>query len=392
MFDVRPVSGQPYLARAFFPNYPRASRNLLIDTAAFDTEWTLAHILGHETGHALGFRHEHTRPEAGVCFEDDDWRPLTPYDSASVMHYPQCNGSANDLSFTASDAEGAATLYGPPGGPGPEPQPAPQEQHTSGQLGGGEWLGLAAFAIAPGSRFEVVLDGNGDPDLYVRFDQPPTKQAYDCRPYLDGAGEQCAIDAPADATTAYVALHGFTAASYQLAVRWVGPEGGGGGGGGTPRLVINEILADPGAGLDANRDGAFSSTDDEMLELVNRGDAPIDLTGATIADAVAVRVVLPAITLPPRGALVVFGGGTPTPIAGVQIVTGRLYLNNDGDTVTVRDRGGAELARAVYGANAGDDVSVVRQVELDENAAFVRHTELSSLRVSPGRRVDATPF
>ena len=48
VFDVRPVSGQPYLARAFFPNYPRAQRNVLIDSTAFNTSWTLANILGHE--------------------------------------------------------------------------------------------------------------------------------------------------------------------------------------------------------------------------------------------------------------------------------------------------------------------------------------------------------
>src|SRR5262249_18123038 len=35
VFDVRPTSGQPYLARAFFPNYARADRNILIDASAF---------------------------------------------------------------------------------------------------------------------------------------------------------------------------------------------------------------------------------------------------------------------------------------------------------------------------------------------------------------------
>jgi hypothetical protein len=46
------------------------------------------------SGTVLGFRHEHTRPEAGTCFEDNNWLPLTPYDSASIMNYPQCNGTA----------------------------------------------------------------------------------------------------------------------------------------------------------------------------------------------------------------------------------------------------------------------------------------------------------
>jgi hypothetical protein len=116
IFDVRPVSGQPYLARAFFPAQARASRNVLIDSTSFgnNAPWTLAGILRHELGHTLGFRHEHTRPEARTCFEDNNWRALTAYDAASVMHYPQCNGSnRGDLNLTGADVNGAYSLYGP---------------------------------------------------------------------------------------------------------------------------------------------------------------------------------------------------------------------------------------------------------------------------------------
>jgi hypothetical protein len=119
VFDVRPVNvnGQ-YLARAFFPNQSRNSRNVLIDNTAFTSQGiTLAGILRHELGHTLGFRHEHTRPEAGACFEDNNWRGLTPYDSSSVMHYPQCNGTNTwALNLTSQDKTGAASLYGAPGG------------------------------------------------------------------------------------------------------------------------------------------------------------------------------------------------------------------------------------------------------------------------------------
>lgn len=118
LFDIRPVdvNGQ-YLARAFFPNEPRPERNVLIDESAFGLDpnavLQLVGILRHELGHTLGWRHEHTRPESGACFEDNDWRPLTDYDRFSVMHYPQCNGGGDwSLTLTHKDKNGAACVYG----------------------------------------------------------------------------------------------------------------------------------------------------------------------------------------------------------------------------------------------------------------------------------------
>ncbi|NMO16484.1 matrixin family metalloprotease [Pyxidicoccus fallax] len=114
VFDVSPVNvGGQYLARAFFPNSSRRSRNVLIDNSSFSAGAPgLDGILRHELGHTLGFRHEHTRPEAGACFEDNNWRGLTPYDSSSVMHYPQCNGTNTwSLTLTTLDKQGAAILY-----------------------------------------------------------------------------------------------------------------------------------------------------------------------------------------------------------------------------------------------------------------------------------------
>jgi hypothetical protein len=115
VFDVRPTKTAQYLARAFFPNYSRKSRNILISGTAFNygNSPSVTGVLRHELGHTLGFRHEHTRPEAGTCFEDTNWRALTPYDSDSVMHYPQCNGTGDwSLVLTNDDKTGAASVYG----------------------------------------------------------------------------------------------------------------------------------------------------------------------------------------------------------------------------------------------------------------------------------------
>jgi hypothetical protein len=115
VFPIQPTASTQFIARSFFPSSPDARRNVLANPVSLlnSPDWSPGNILGHEFGHVLGFRHEHTRPEAGVCFEDLNWRPLTDYDSASIMHYPQCNGTSLDLSFTATDAEGVAALYGP---------------------------------------------------------------------------------------------------------------------------------------------------------------------------------------------------------------------------------------------------------------------------------------
>lgn len=114
VFSVEPTKTQQYIARAFFPSYPKSSRNILVNAASLynSGSWTPGNIMGHELGHTLGFRHEHTRPEAGTCFEDNNWRALTPYDSASIMHYPQCNGTSDDLSMTSADRAGVQAVYG----------------------------------------------------------------------------------------------------------------------------------------------------------------------------------------------------------------------------------------------------------------------------------------
>ena len=113
LFSVEPVSTTQYIARAFFPSTPKRSRNVLVDDSIWSAgNWEPIDIMAHELGHTLGFRHEHTRPESGTCFEDNNWRPLTPYDSSSIMHYPQCNGGSDDLEFQASDAAGVRALYG----------------------------------------------------------------------------------------------------------------------------------------------------------------------------------------------------------------------------------------------------------------------------------------
>ncbi|HYX37229.1 MAG TPA: hemopexin repeat-containing protein [Oligoflexus sp.] len=112
-FDVRPVSGQDYLMRAFFPHTPRAQSNILVDSSTFShPDQAQVGFFRHEVGHTLGFRHEHL--EVTGCNEDGQWQRVTTYDAASVMHYPHCKGGTGDIDnliLTERDRNGIAKIY-----------------------------------------------------------------------------------------------------------------------------------------------------------------------------------------------------------------------------------------------------------------------------------------
>lgn len=247
MFDVRPVDvGGEYLARAFFPNDARPARNVLVDASALDLEpgnLTLAGVLRHELGHTLGFRHEHTRPEVGACFEDNDFVPITSYDAFSVMHYPQCNGGGDfKLDLTAQDRSGAACVYGPAGGftintsiCTPDTQIAPvagaaqTERFSTQTVALNEKKPYGPFAAKPGTSIVLGItpsgDNPGDPDLYVRFgsQDPDTPSGrFNCRPFLTGATETCEMTVRnPPRNVARVMVHGFTAGAYDFEVTFV---------------------------------------------------------------------------------------------------------------------------------------------------------------------------
>lgn len=168
----------------------------------------------------------------------------------------------------------------------------------------------------------------------------------------------------------------------------------------TPPLIINEFLADPAAGLDgdANGDGVRHSSDDEFIELANASGADLDISQWTISDAVGIRHIFPDGTiLPADGAVVVFGGGSPSGSFGGAVVqtasTGLLGLNNTGDEITVRDASGTVVTSHVYGAEANDDQSLTRNPDITGD--FFKHSEIpeaGGALFSPGTRLDGTPF
>jgi hypothetical protein len=130
-------------------------------------------------------------------------------------------------------------------------------------------------------------------------------------------------------------------------------------------VVLNEILADPGADAagDANGDGVRDGADDEFIELLNRSGQPVDLTGWTLADASAIRHEFAAgLVLAPGQYHVVFGGGSPAgiPSSFELASSGGLSLNNTGEEVSLF--GPDSLARDVHawGSEGNADQSMIR--------------------------------
>lgn len=103
-----------FIAASFFPNDPIDRRTLVIAPSYFTTQVDKVGILRHELGHVIGYRHEHIEGIPGCYMEDNNWKPLTPYDRLSVMHYFCGGGGTLELQLSASDKAGHRQLYGAP--------------------------------------------------------------------------------------------------------------------------------------------------------------------------------------------------------------------------------------------------------------------------------------
>ncbi len=70
--------------------------------------------------------------------------------------------------------------------------------------------------ILPAGRYEFILSGSNDADLYVRVGDEPSTSNYDCRPYLGGSDETCTVELTT-ATKIHTMVRGYAASSdYEL--------------------------------------------------------------------------------------------------------------------------------------------------------------------------------
>jgi len=172
-------------------------------------------------------------------------------------------------------------------------------------------------------------------------------------------------------------------------------------------LLINEVLYDPSnAGLvgDANGDGIYNQSQDEFIELVNSGNASINLSGYTISDVVKVgglktiRFTFPDSSFLAAGkSLVVFGGGTPTgTFGGSQVYlaqdAGGLNMNNSGESIYVTDSTGKDLL--IFDSDLlSDNPNESYTRNPDILGSFLQHsTAFPGKFFSPGTKIDGTTF
>jgi len=170
------------------------------------------------------------------------------------------------------------------------------------------------------------------------------------------------------------------------------------------QLIINEVLYDPSnAGLDgdANGDGVYDQEQDSFIEFINTGTFNFDASGLQIWDDTVSGSLKYTVTsgtlVPPNGALVVFGGGTPTGSFGgalVQVASGSsngLNLNNNGEVIVIKDANGNPILS--FNTDAlSDNPNESYTRNPDITGLFEQHTDNTPLKFSPGTRIDGTPF
>lgn len=170
------------------------------------------------------------------------------------------------------------------------------------------------------------------------------------------------------------------------------------------QIILNEINYDPsnnGLDGDANGDGIYAQADDEFLELVNLSSVAVDLAGWTIYDATNLSSGTPNHTFPANsmvpsgGAIVIFGGGTPTGSFGGAVVqtstSGDFNMSNAGDLITIKDAdGNVVLTFDIEPLSNNPNESYTRSPDITGD--FVQSSTVGAALYTPGTKIDGSAF
>ncbi len=137
------------------------------------------------------------------------------------------------------------------------------EVNESATIAKGEWRHFGPFSTAAGA-ISVTLSGTGDADLYVKMNGQPSLNLYDCRPYAGTSNEKCEVQGPG---ALYVSVNGYSAATVQLKVKYVGA-----------------VVVDGGVRVDAGVDAGVRVDAGVVSDGGVRPDAGVVSDGGTVMD------------------------------------------------------------------------------------------------------------
>lgn len=179
------------------------------------------HVIEHELGHCVGFRHTdyfnrsiscgggaQNEGDGGVGAVHIPGTPTTDVTaSTSVMN--SCFNLGSTGVWTASDVTALQYLYGNGGYVPPQWVNVSTQGNLSAAQAVETQYGPFDATTYDAIRFQIA-GGTGDADLYVRYGAAPTTATYDCRPYLGGNNETCEFN-PSQDGNYYVMIRAYSA-------------------------------------------------------------------------------------------------------------------------------------------------------------------------------------
>ncbi len=151
-------------------------------------------------------------------------------------------------------------------------------------------------------------------------------------------------------------------------------------------LVLNEVLVNvpTGESGDANGDGIRDAFDDEFVEIVNRTERVLDVTGVSIRNGSTEKFSFGPACLEPSQAAIVFGGGAPAERDEtlVRVASSRFAFANGGGSVVLAGPEGQIWKVVNYEDAPAEALTLSPQLDGEQ---FVPHSTLSDERLtSPG--------
>ncbi|MFT3713331.1 MAG: hypothetical protein QM817_37220 [Archangium sp.] len=246
------------------------------------------------------------------------------------------------------------------------------EVNESASIAQGEWKHFGPFTTASGP-ITVSLTGTGDADLYVRMNGQPSLSLYDCRPYNGTANEDCTVAGPG---ALWVSVHGYSAATVQLKIRYSGLVATDGG-------VRADAGVDGGVRVDAGVDGGVRPDGGVIVDGGVRPDGGVVADGGVVdGGVVADGGVIVDGGVRPDGGVVTDGGvvvdGGVRPDGGV-VADGGVVVDGgvrpDGGVVV--DAGTAHLS--VSGSLALNEMRVFTLAVTAGRPVVVRSTAANDI-------------